>query len=56
MNTEKLLKAIQILIKEEIKQQLPELIKEGVKTEVKRILAEHSKPQQPKKETQCFLS
>jgi hypothetical protein len=50
MNTEKLLKAIQILIKEEIKQQLPELIKEGVKTEVKRILAEHSKPQQPKKE------
>lgn len=50
MNTEKLLKAIQILIKEEIKQQLPELIKEGVRSEVKRILAEQSKPQTPKKE------
>jgi hypothetical protein len=51
MNTEKLLKAIQILIKEEIKEQLPTLIKEGVRAEVKRLLAEQSKPQQPKKES-----
>lgn len=49
MNTDKLLKAIQILVKEEVKQQLPALIKEGVKAEVKRILAEQIKPQ-PKKE------
>jgi hypothetical protein len=49
MNTDKLLKAIQILVKEEVKQQLPALIKEGVRVEVKRILAEQLKPQ-PKKQ------
>ncbi len=36
MNTDKLLKAIQILIKEELKEQLPALIKEGVKAEMKK--------------------
>ena len=40
MNTDKLLKAIQILIKEELKEQLPALIKEGVKAEMKKILSE----------------
>jgi hypothetical protein len=40
MNTDKLLQAIQILIKEEIKQQLPTLIKEVVKSEMKKVLAE----------------
>ncbi len=50
MDSSKLLKAIQILIKEELKEQLPTLIKESVKAEVKRILAEQVKPQQPKKQ------
>lgn len=50
MDSSKLLKAIQILIKEELKEQLPTLIKESVKAEVKRILAEQAKPQQPKKQ------
>jgi hypothetical protein len=40
MNTDKLLKAIQILIKEELKEQLPALIKEGVKAEMKKMLSE----------------
>jgi len=40
MDTDKLLKAIQILIKEELKTQLPALIKEGVKAEMKKILSE----------------
>jgi hypothetical protein len=37
---DKLLKAIQILIKEELKEQLPILIKEGVKAEMKKMLSE----------------
>ena len=40
MDTDKLLKAIQILIKEELKEQLPALIKEGVKAEMKKMLSE----------------
>jgi hypothetical protein len=51
MDSSKLLKAIQILIKEELKEQLPTLIKESVKAEVKRILAEQVKPLQQKKES-----
>jgi hypothetical protein len=51
MDSSKLLKAIQILIKEELKEQLPTLIKESVKAEVKRILSEQIKTQQPKKES-----
>jgi hypothetical protein len=50
MDTDKLLKAIQILIKEELKEQLPALIKESVQKEVKRILAEGKQPA-PKKES-----
>jgi hypothetical protein len=50
MDSSKLLKAIQILIKEELKEQLPTLIKESVRSEVKRILSEQIKTQQPKKE------
>jgi hypothetical protein len=48
MDMDKLLKAIQILIKEELKEQLPALIKEGVKAEMKKMLSEGkvaSKPQ-----------
>ena len=48
MNTDKLLKAIQILIKEELKEQLPALIKESVKAEMKRMLAEGKQPAKPK--------
>lgn len=40
MNTDKLLKAIQILVQEEVKQQLPALIKEGVKAEMKKLMSE----------------
>jgi hypothetical protein len=47
MDTDKLLKAIQILIKEELKQQLPTLIKETVQAEMKKILAEGKKPAKP---------
>ena len=50
MDTDKLLKAIQILIKEELKEQLPALIKESVQQEVKRLLSE-GKQQAPKKES-----
>jgi hypothetical protein len=48
MDTDKLLKAIQILIKEELKEQLPALIKEGVKVEMKKMLAEGKQPAKPK--------
>ncbi len=48
MNTDKLLKAIQILIKEELKETLPKLVKESVKMEVKKILAENKSIQSQK--------
>ena len=44
MNTDKLLQAIQILVKEEIKQQLPALIKETIRSEMKKVLAEQKQP------------
>ena len=47
MDTDKLLKAIQILIKEELKQQLPALIKETVKAEMKKLIAEGKQPAKP---------
>ena len=47
MNTDKLLKAIQILIKEELKEQLPALIKETVRAEVKKLIAEGKQPAKP---------
>ena len=50
MNTDKLLKAIQILVQEEVKQQLPALIKEGVKAEIKKLMAE-GKVVKPKSES-----
>jgi hypothetical protein len=48
MNTDKLLKAIQILIKEELKEQLPQLIKETVRAEMKKLIAEGKQPAKPK--------
>lgn len=44
MNTDKLIQAIQILIKEELKQQLPTIVKEVVGSEMKKILAEKKQP------------
>ena len=54
MDTDKLVKAIQIIVKEEIKVLLPRLVKEGVKKEMAKLLKENkqlketiSKPKQP---------
>ena len=47
MDTNKLLKAIQILIKEELKEQLPALIKETVRAEVKKLIAEGKQTAKP---------
>jgi hypothetical protein len=55
MDTDKLVKAIQIIIKEEIKSVLPKLVKEGVKQEMAKLLKENKQlreaikpqPQQP---------
>ena len=55
MNTDKLVKAIQIIVKEELKAIVPTLVKEGVKAEMKKLLKENSqlrealtkKPAQP---------
>lgn len=44
MNTDKLIEAIQIIVKEEVKQQLSGIIKEVVKSELKKVLAEQKKP------------
>jgi len=44
MNTDKLLEAIQILVKEEVKKQLPIVIKEVVKSELKKTLSEQKQP------------
>lgn len=53
MDTDKLIKAIQIIVKEEIKVILPKLVKEGVKKEMAKLLKENKKlkeaitPKQP---------
>ena len=41
MDTDKLVKAIQIIVKEEIKSVLPTLVREGVKAEMKKLLKEN---------------
>lgn len=41
MNTDKLVKAIQILVKEELKTILPKLVKEAVKAETSKLLKEN---------------
>lgn len=57
MNTDKLVKAIQIIVKEEIKEALPKLVKEGVKKEMAKLLKENKqlrealKPQKPQQPT-----
>ena len=53
MDTDKLVKAIQIIVKEEIKVILPTLVKEGVKKEMAKLLKENKQlkkaitPKQP---------
>jgi len=57
MDTDKLVKAIQIIVKEEIKVLLPKLVKEGVKKEMTKLLKENKqlrealKPQKPQQPT-----
>ena len=57
MDTDKLVKAIQIIVKEEIKATLPTLVKEGVKREMAKLLKENKqlreamKPQTPSQPT-----
>lgn len=46
MNTDKLVKAIQILVKEEIKTVLPALVKEAVKIETAKLLKENKQLKQ----------
>jgi len=41
MDTEKLVKAIQIIVKEELKTIVPKLVREGVKKEMKQLLKEN---------------
>jgi hypothetical protein len=41
MNTDKLVKAIQILVQEEVKTVLPKLVKEAVKLETAKLLKEN---------------
>ena len=49
MNVDKLLKAIQILVKEEVKKQLPTIVKEVVKREVTNLIQENSLSQKQNK-------
>ena len=57
MDTDKLVKAIQIIVKEEIKTVLPKLVNEGVKREMAKLLKENKqlreamKPQTPPQPT-----
>jgi len=57
MDTDKLVKAIQIIVKEEIKEVLPKLVKEGVKREMAKLLKENKqlreamKPKTPSQPT-----
>lgn len=48
MNVDKLLKAIQILVKEEVKKQLPTIVKEVVKREVSNLINERTQTPSPK--------
>jgi hypothetical protein len=57
MDTDKLVKAIQIIVKEELKNIVPKLVKEGVKKEMTKLLKENKqlrealKPQKPQQPT-----
>lgn len=56
MNTDKLVKAIQIIVNEEVKKLLPKLVKEGVRKEMTKLLKENKQLREalksPKKEVE----
>lgn len=52
MNTEKLVKAIQIIVAEEVKRVVPRLVKEGVKQEMTKLLKENKNLRESFKQTQ----
>lgn len=47
MNTDKLVKAIQIIVKQELKEVIPPLVKEGVKKEMRKLLKEEQLKSKP---------
>ena len=51
MNTDKLVKAIQIIVESEIKSVLPKLVKEGVKKEMAKLLKENKQLREALKPT-----
>ena len=51
MDTDKLVKAIQIIVKEELKTIVPKLVKEGVKKEMKQLLRENKELRESLKKT-----
>ena len=51
MDTDKLVKAIQIIVKEELKTIVPKLVKEGVKREMKTLLRENKEIRETLKKT-----
>jgi hypothetical protein len=55
MNTDKLVKAIQIIVEEEVTRRVPKLVKEGVKKEMAKLLKENKQLREalkPKQEVQ----
>lgn len=52
MNTDKLVKAIQIIVEEEVSHRVPKLVKEGVKQEMAKLLKENKQLREAIKQTQ----
>lgn len=61
MNTDKLVKAIQIIVEEEVSRRVPKLVKEGVKKEMAKLLKENKqirealKPRQQPQAQKTFM-
>lgn len=55
MNTDKLVKAIQIIVESEIKSVLPKLVKEGVKKEMAKLLKENKQLREALKPTKAVV-
>lgn len=61
MNTDKLVKAIQIIVEEEVTRRVPKLVKEGVKKEMAKLLKENKqlrealKPQKQPQVQKTFM-
>lgn len=52
MNTDKLVKAIQIIVEEEVSRRVPKMVKEGVKQEMAKLLKENKQLREAIKQTQ----